>query len=326
MCMRQVKIFPALTLIIILLLFIIYYIYNIDKGVLDVKVVYSFPVYENLNLTRHVSKLISNFRCSESHIKVLIIVTSHVADPYRRETIRMTWGKKLSTHVNNDFRTFFVVGKLTVNNTKLMKTLKEESDLYKDVIFGDFEEIFYHLPFKVEAGFEWAYKYCSFDYYLKIDDDVFVNLSNLFQILYHKNSIKTKLFLGRKHVEPSVARSGKYGVTYEEYGRWVYPDFCSGGGFVFSRDVVRKIIPYFQKTPFKLDDVYIGMLVKNAGFYPTHDDSFKFWETDCTYRNHYTAHHATHVTSRRHCINLLFNSMMMASNDTFIKIHYNDQI
>ena len=62
---------------------------------MDMGIVYSFPVYENLNLTRHVSKLISNFRCSDKHIKVLILVTSHAANSYRRETIRMTWGEKV---------------------------------------------------------------------------------------------------------------------------------------------------------------------------------------------------------------------------------------
>ena len=104
-----------------------------------------------LTLRDMFSKLISNFRCSDKHIKLLIIVTSHAANSYRRETIRMTWGKKLSTHVNNDFRTFFALGKL--NDSIITSKLQEESEIYKDIIFGDFEEIFYNLPFKSRSRF-----------------------------------------------------------------------------------------------------------------------------------------------------------------------------
>ena len=56
-----------------------------------------------------------------------------------------------------------------------------------------------------------------------------------------------------------------------------------------SPDVVKNVIPYFRKKPFKLDDVYIAMLVINAGVYPTHNYNFKFWETDCLYRKEYIA-------------------------------------
>ena len=123
--------------------------------------------------------------------------------------------------------------------------------------------IIYRL--KVEAGFEWAYKHCSFDYYLKADDDVFINLSNLFQLLYENETPKTKVYLGHRHYRDHTLRKGKYKVSYEEYGQRFYPDFCSGGGFVLSPDVVKNVIPYFREKPFKLDDVYIAMLVINAG-------------------------------------------------------------
>ena len=89
-------------------------------------------------------------------------MTSKVSDFDRRLTIRMTWGEMLHKTISNDFKTFFVVGKST--NQEVIKEVKQESDLYKDIIFGDFDEMFYNLPFKVETGFEWAYKHCSYDY------------------------------------------------------------------------------------------------------------------------------------------------------------------
>ena len=96
----------------------------------------------------------------------------------------------------------------------------------------------------------------------------------------------------------------------------------AGGGFVFSHDVVKSIIPYFRIKPFKLDDVYIAMLVINAGVYPTHNYNFKFWETDCFYKKEYIAQHSS-ITSKRSCIKLLFQTMLDdISGDDFIRKHY----
>ena len=44
---------------------------------------------------------------------------------------------------------------------------------------------------------EWAYKYCDFQYLLKTDDDVFVNLPNLYKLLDSKDTQHTRLYLGR---------------------------------------------------------------------------------------------------------------------------------
>ena len=38
-------------------------------------------------------------------------------------------------------------------------------------------------PAQVEMGFEWANLYCDYDYLLKGDDDVFVNIPRLFAFL-----------------------------------------------------------------------------------------------------------------------------------------------
>ena len=290
---------------------------------MDIKTIYTKPNYTNLDLSRHVSKLISNFRCSRKHLTLLILITSNVSNFYRRKSIRMSWGKTPSTQVNYDFRTFFAVGKTKDN--EVMKKVNDESAFYKDIIFGDFYEIFYNLPFKVEIGFEWAYKHCSFDYYLKTDDDVFINLPNLFELLHY--APKTKLYLGYRHFGARALRHGKYEVSLEEYSKEYLPEFCSGGGFIFSNDVVKNIIPYFRKEPFKLDDVYIAMLAMNAGVYPTHNKNFKVFEDSCLYKDNDISYHSTNFTRKRSCMYRLFYSMLDAGSDRrFIKTHYTDKL
>ena len=287
---------------------------------LDYAKVYINPDYSKLNTNKHVTQLVSNFTCHTEHIKLLILVTSHTASSYRRENIRMTWGKRRYTHVGNDFRIFFVVGK--VDNKETMKHLGEEANIHQDVIFEDFSESFYHLPYKVEAAFEWAYKHCSFDYLIKSDDDVFINLYQIFELINRKTVPVIRLYMGRCHFFAEVFRDGKYKVTFDEYEKSHYPDFCAGGAVVFSYDVIRGIIPYFQQKTFKIDDVYIGILVMNYGVSPIPEARFRLNAKSCTYLNDTIAHH---TAKDRSCMQYLYYNMLVSNiNNSFIRYHYID--
>ena len=72
--------------------------------------------------------------------------------------------------------------------------------------------------------------------------------------------------MGKLHHNPFVQRSGKWRVSHEEYNGTHYPDFCSGAGFVMSYDVVESLVPLFDVIkPYRLDDVYVGMLADKCG-------------------------------------------------------------
>ena len=281
---------------------------NKESSEFDMNIIYSKANYSNLDQSHHVSKLISTFHCSIQPLKLLILVTTMVSSFSRRQIIRKTWGKTLHSHVNDDFKTFFAVGYSL--DKDIMKKIKEESHLYKDIIFGDFTDIFYNLPYKVEAEFEWAYKHCSFDYYLKVDDDVFVNIPNVLLLIAKTNTPNKTLYLGNKHFRAGVIRSGKYKVTKEEYSKSIYPPFLSGGGILLSNNAVKRLIPYFKRYPFKLDDVYIGMLAMNAGIASTHNTNFKlYWIGNCEYDKSAFVFHIS-VEDREICMKQLFYSMI----------------
>ena len=93
--------------------------------------------------------------------------------------------------------------------------------------------------------------------------------------------------MGRLHHNPKVRREGKWNVSYEEYNHTHYPDFCSGAGFVMSYDVIECLVPLFDvMKPYRMDDVYVGMLanrsgvtaVDHSGFYmPIDDYASSYW-------------------------------------------------
>ena len=248
---------------------------------IDYKVIFNPANYSKLNKNYHVTKLISEFNCHENHLQLLMIVTSNVSSFKRRETVRLTWGNQKYFNKTYDFRTFFVVGKSYDNDT--MKKLRKEMEIYKDIILGDYYEKFYNLPYKFETIFEWAYKHCDFQYLFKTDDDVFINVPNLFKLLKKDYMPKKNVYKGRAQFYPGPSRHGKYAVTLKEYSKPNYPPFVGGGAVIFSHDVIEKLIPHFFKLPFKLDDVYVAMLVANAGVKATHSGLFHTIEPYCKF-------------------------------------------
>ena len=299
-----------------------------ERGIVGIKqfIIYSIdsdnifrnPNFTYLNKDIHVTHLESNFTCARKHLKLLILVTSHPGSFKRRQLIRDTWGKHLHQHPNYDFRTYFVTGK--TKDSEEMNSLKNESNIYKDLVIGDFYEHFFNLSLKVQAGFEWSYKHCSSDFILKTDDDLFINMNSLFQKLNKTGVKKKKLFIGQAWAQAWVARRGKYKVMIEEYKDPFYPEYCGGGAFIFSADVVKEIIPYMLQNPFKIDDVYIGMLALNAGVKVTYDPHFRLLAENCTFDNDMIAHHPV---ENRNCMTYLFSSMIFTnSHSEFLKLHY----
>ena len=202
-------------------------------------------------------------------------------------SIRSTWGSKW--HFKKDlplWKTVFQLGHAA--DAKVRKDNALEVAEYEDMIFGDFPDIFYNLPIKVIMGFEWATKYCDFDFLLKTDDDVFVNIPNVFNFLSKPYVPSKRLYAGNVRFTDIPVRSTrherdkKYIVTNQEYPFRNYPRYCSGGGVVFSRDVVADmVVAHNMSDFFKLDDVYMGMLVLKLGVDAHHEKSFWLQVTDC---------------------------------------------
>lgn len=293
-----------------------------NNNEVDYNVILKEARYSNLDVKNHVSKLISDFSCSLKPIKLLIIVTSNVTNFDRRQVIRNTWGRSVFTYRNRDFRTFFAVGKS--RNNVSMTQIERESIIYKDVIMGDYYENFFNLSFKIETIFEWAYKHCKFDYLLKVDDDVYINLSNIFHLLNRVTTPRKKLYMGNAQYHTTVEREGKNAVSLEEYSKNHYPPYCPGGAVLFSHDVVADVIPYFWPTPFRLDDIYLAILIANTGIKPIYESTFRLTEKTCKYDDTAVAlHFMRRRKGIRRCMLELFYTMMSANvENTFTSFHY----
>ena len=237
---------------------------------------------------------------------VLFLVTSHSSNHKRRRSIRETWAKQdkfseFGKKFNLTYDVYFSVGK--GKNKSAIEATRRESRKYGDMLIIDREEDFYDLTRRVMAGFKWTSENCLYTYLFKVDDDVFINIPNVMSFLSNDTfKYADELYAGDMNINAVVNRDehSKYVVRYNEWPVETYPPYCSGGGFVLSRGIVKQIIPYFDWVdPYKIDDAYIGILIqrakiKNVLFYkPTNKYEFWFYGRtfNCTFINSSIVHH-----------------------------------
>lgn len=182
---------------------------------------------------------------------------------------------------------------------------------------GDFEENFYNLPYKLQVAFEWAYLYCNASYILKTDDDVFINIKNAFTFLSEIN-IKD-LYTGYVWPHATVQRLGKYKVTHEEFNGTHYPPFVSGSSMFLTPSVIKRLVLIFPKEKvFKLDDVYIGILIHKLGINVTiskAEGKKNYWEVwgeepkqQCQIYKHAIVRHTHGGNEKLWCMRKLYDT------------------
>ncbi|KAL9985333.1 hypothetical protein ACROYT_G007723 [Oculina patagonica] len=199
-----------------------------------------------------------------------------------------------------------------------MEDASKESQIYGDIVQADYHEHFWNMSYKVAMGFEWSVKYCTFHYLLKADDDVFVNTLGLMDFLTKYTTPRRKFYTGNIMIGSVVLRDGRYGVSPEEYNETIYKPYCSGGGYVLSRDVVEKLLSYFDVLkPLKIDDAYIGILANRAGVNVTHNEDFRMFENNCEYKETTLVQHP----ARGDCAIKLYHNMIGSVTDTHSYLH-----
>ena len=267
-----------------------------------------------LDNNKHYTSLQSSFNCSKNLITLLVLIKSQAKSIARRKLVRATWGRYGDIKTTNHFRRFFIIG--SVINKELQAFVSKEEEVYGDIIRGDFADTFYNLSEKAEVGFEWSYKHCSFKYLLEADDDVFINIPLILQKISYQVFPKINVYLGNVKLNDTVVRDGtgiyaKYSVGFEEYAGSTYQPYCSGGAYILSSDVVGKLLPYIKQHPFSIDDVYVGMLIYNAGVKPTRYEGFNLQDDDgkaeCKYQSNLIA---LHPAKKHSCMMKLFCGML----------------
>ncbi|XP_020241041.1 probable beta-1,3-galactosyltransferase 14 isoform X1 [Asparagus officinalis] len=203
----------------------------------------------------------------------------------RRKALRKTWFpsdpqslRQLEESTGLAFR--FVIGK-TGDETK-MAELRGEAEEYDDfLMLDDIEESYSNLPAKTISFFRAAYESFDADFYVKLDDDVYLRPGRLSLLLQrdrphpltyigcmHKGLVLTDP--GQKWYEP---RSDLLGHEYFSY--------AGGSIYALSYEVVENLVGLRRDVVrlFSNEDVTIGawMLAMNVH----HEDDRALCEPEC---------------------------------------------
>jgi len=168
----------------------------------------------------------------------------------------------------------FLVGQS--NSSVLNSLLRQEAQVYKDIVIGDFLDTYRNLSLKTLLGLKWSLQHCQPKYILKTDEDCFVNVLSLVQWLqeYHVTNSSRALYAGNVQKEMEVVRdkSHRYYVSSMDFNKRIYPPYASGGGYVFSASLLPELLAASQKVPvIPVEDACFGLYMQQIGVKPIHN-------------------------------------------------------
>ncbi|CAH8594063.1 unnamed protein product [Schistosoma turkestanicum] len=210
--------------------------------------------------------------------ELLILIKSAPSNYLRRNTIRLTWGNDLCWGGRRVVH-LFLLGNVPPDNTSLKSIIKNESNVYHDIIQQDFLDTSYHNnTYKAMFGINWAVKYCSkVPIIMFVDDDYFVYPKNVIAYIEGLSTELRKLLIsGYVWFDDAPYRrdnSSNYEwfIDYKEYAPFVYPPYVAAGNYFLSMDLAREMnVAMLYTKYFRIDDVYLGIILRKLLRLPIH--------------------------------------------------------
>ncbi|CAG2228448.1 B3GALT1 [Mytilus edulis] len=121
---------------------------------------------------------------------LLVLVKSDVLNIGHRLSIRQTWGNISNPHI----KVVYLLG----HNSIVQDMVDLENNIYKDVLQGDFVDIYDNNMNKTAMAYQYAVENCfNTKFLFFVDDDFFINILKIKMYLKTLNSpFNTKLFAG----------------------------------------------------------------------------------------------------------------------------------
>ena len=180
------------------------------------------------------------------------------------------------THQNNIKNCYDRIKQMMVSDFVVVQggCIKDSFDEENRIINLNCNDSYIGLPEKIMKTFHFLISNDSFKEYThfcKLDDDMKViqRFENL------EGDYSGRVHYGDGNRQWHIGRSGNFWDRIPYLGE--FKPWCMGGfGYVVSRFALEKITPNFNYLDHIYEDVYIGLLMFNAGIDPTNIDTKKY--------------------------------------------------
>lgn len=212
---------------------------------------------------------------NRTNVFIVFLVPVAPHQDAQREAVRKTWGAP-----GVDTLTIFFLGtpEDSTQRSETQNKLEIESKKHGDIIQIDFIDSYQNLTIKTLMMMNWLDTHCpNTRYAMKVDADIFVNIFYLKDYLKYcpRRSFVTGSVINDG--EPKRDGNNKWKLTKEQYPEDSFPEYVSGAGYVFSRDMAGRITWAARYVKLvHLEDVYVGLCLKLLDVQPKYAYSLPF--------------------------------------------------
>ena len=235
----------------------------------------------------------------ESNLFALILVSSSPEADHRfkRDAIRKTWGDCSNLHTmyrQSHYLPASITCKLVffIARSPNDENIITEAKKFNDILLVDYQDSYSAITKKLMVSFKWAATIVKPSYVLKTDDDVFIHTPKLLNGLLRETDGD---FYGGIVLEGNkVVRTPnhRHYISKAQYKDDYYPPYCKGAMYVFSGNLLPKMLNAANYVPYMhVDDAFVGILMYYIGVeienlhyflhFKTAFSAFPFTLTDC---------------------------------------------
>lgn len=221
------------------------------------------------------------------HRSNLTIIVTSAPDYFdRRTVVRRTYSDSRLKSTYN-YQVYFAIGYPT--DETVQRDIATENERYGDIIQWNFEDSYAKLTRKTIAILHWSLNYCSKSaYVMKIDDDSYVNVFNLFsnEFFSQQNAPNSAIY-GKVQASIAIRRQeSKLYVPKDVFEPPYYPKFALGAGYILSQGAIGKLFNCsIRSLPLLLlEDVAVTGIAASKCPGLEHQKNSKYF-TRCSYKH-----------------------------------------
>ena len=217
----------------------------------------------------HPGVILANNAICDRNLDLLVYIQSHWGNFMRRRILRNTWASK-STFTKVNVSAVFILGRPEKTDDQIK--INNEQLINGDIIEGDVLESHQNISLKSKIVMKWIHDHCSnAKYVLKTDDDIFVNVFEIFEHILPTIDSKQKI------IACHVKENGTSPIVRNKNSKWYVPDyvfpnmtffprFCTGYAVVMTTTLVQELYEVSKHAPVvPVDDVYVfGVLTQSV--------------------------------------------------------------